>query len=324
MTQGTKIVAVVLFVLFVGTGIYYVTLSPAKPASPSAPKATVPPANAVERNPGSITMGMPSSPSSTAADGASRVADPLAAGSGGGTSLSAPTAAPAGAPLASGTPSLSGPVGVPSPAPAPTGASGRVALGPAGTPTSVMPPLTVSRSGAPSNPKASGVTAPGVSTVRPASPPSALSDAPTLASNPSAATSASNSVREHVVASGDTLSSIAARYLGSEAKWEEIAKANPGINPNAMKVGAKLSIPSGSIASASSARAPSTSAPAPTTAPVPSNEYVVKAGDTLTRIARQTLGSADWESIYEANRSVIGPNPAALRVGMKLSIPKRS
>lgn len=119
------------------------------------------------------------------------------------------------------------------------------------------------------------------------------------------------------MANGDTLSSIAARYLGSEARWEEIAKANPGVNPNSMRVGTKLRIPEGGSSTSTASAASPSSAPA-------ANEYVVKPGDTLTGIARQTLGNADWEAIYEANRAAIGPNPAALKVGMRLSIPKRS
>jgi nucleoid-associated protein YgaU len=170
-----------------------------------------------------------------------------------------------------------------------------------------MPPLAFNRTAAP--PAAT-----------PATPP-AVTPAPVVAADatpPTSPTSATAGPREHVVASGETLSSIAARFLGSESRWAEIAKANPGVNPNSMRVGTKLAIPS--VASGSpSAGTRTASAPAAS-----AGDYVVKAGDTLTGIARQTMGSADWESIYEANRSVIGANPAALRVGMRLSIPKRS
>jgi nucleoid-associated protein YgaU len=163
-----------------------------------------------------------------------------------------------------------------------------------------------------------------------------LTSAPTLASetgssassNSSPSTSTTAGAREHVVASGDTLSSIAARYLGSETRWEEIAKANPSVNPNSMRVGTKLSIPAGGSsptrASATTTGTATTAASTGGSAASSGQEYVVKPGDTLTGIARTTLGNADWEAIYEANRSVIGPNPAALKVGMKLSIPKRS
>jgi polar amino acid transport system substrate-binding protein len=53
--------------------------------------------------------------------------------------------------------------------------------------------------------------------------------------------------------------------------------------------------------------------------------YVVRPGDTLSRIARKHYGAAwatSWQRIYEANRDVIGPDPGRLEVGMKLEIPK--
>jgi nucleoid-associated protein YgaU len=335
MNQGTKIVAVVLFVLFVGTGIYYVTLSPAKPASPSAAK---PPEPAKARDPGAITMNPPTATGVQPSE--PRIADPLAAtgatsaptnptnpanpaamsaGTSAGTSAGSATAATGVAPVAGTTPS-------------------RVALGPGGTPSAVMPPLTVNRpatgiaggtvggstAGSPASTGVSGGTASGVSAVRPASAATGL----TTPSTPATLAASSSSAREHVVASGDTLSSIAAKYLGSEARWDEIAKANPGVNPNSMRVGTKLAIPAGGAAPKATASATpvlgTNPSAAPSAASTSAREYVVKAGDTLSGIARQTLGNADWETIYDANRDLIGPNPAALKVGMKLSIPKRS
>ena len=43
---------------------------------------------------------------------------------------------------------------------------------------------------------------------------------------------------------GDTLGGIVQRLLGSESKWTGIAKANPSIDPNRMRVGMKRCIPS--------------------------------------------------------------------------------
>lgn len=51
--------------------------------------------------------------------------------------------------------------------------------------------------------------------------------------------------------------------------------------------------------------------------------YIVKKGDTLQKIAREQLGAANrYQEIYEANKDVIGPNPAHIMPGMKLVIPK--
>jgi len=49
----------------------------------------------------------------------------------------------------------------------------------------------------------------------------------------------------YIVQSGDTLGTIAAKFLGDSQRWQEIADANPQItNPNLIKVGEPLVIPS--------------------------------------------------------------------------------
>jgi aspartate/glutamate/glutamine transport system substrate-binding protein len=53
--------------------------------------------------------------------------------------------------------------------------------------------------------------------------------------------------------------------------------------------------------------------------------YVVRSGDTLSKIARKYYGDAwatSWQRIYEANRGVIGDDPSRLKVGMSLDIPQ--
>ena len=47
----------------------------------------------------------------------------------------------------------------------------------------------------------------------------------------------------YTVKKGDTLGKIAKELLGSTTKWQKIAKANPSINPNKLKVGDVLVIP---------------------------------------------------------------------------------
>lgn len=52
--------------------------------------------------------------------------------------------------------------------------------------------------------------------------------------------------------------------------------------------------------------------------------YTVRPGDTLSTIARRTLGDARrWKELYELNKQAIGANPHGLRVGtiLKLSGP---
>jgi nucleoid-associated protein YgaU len=67
---------------------------------------------------------------------------------------------------------------------------------------------------------------------------------------------------------------------------------------------------------------PSAAVALPTPTPAPEvREYTVKAGDTLSKIARRLLGDSErWPEIVEANRDVIS-NPAAVPIGVKLRIP---
>jgi len=66
---------------------------------------------------------------------------------------------------------------------------------------------------------------------------------------------------------------------------------------------------------------PTRQAAAPQPSPVAA-EYTVEAGDTLRSVAAKLYGDAElWPSLYEANRDTIGPNPDALRVGMRLRAP---
>ncbi|MFE5797721.1 transglycosylase family protein [Streptomyces sp. NPDC056503] len=48
--------------------------------------------------------------------------------------------------------------------------------------------------------------------------------------------------------------------------------------------------------------------------------HTVQAGDTLGGIARRFSVKGGWQRLYEANRSVIGPDPNRLYVGMMLRI----
>jgi nucleoid-associated protein YgaU len=65
---------------------------------------------------------------------------------------------------------------------------------------------------------------------------------------PSAATTATagGSDNTHVVASGETLASIARKYYGNTKYWERIYSENKGLigsDPAALKIGQKLKIP---------------------------------------------------------------------------------
>jgi hypothetical protein len=53
----------------------------------------------------------------------------------------------------------------------------------------------------------------------------------------------------------------------------------------------------------------------------PAGGYVVQPGDTLSGIAAALAVRGGWRTLYAANRRVIGPDPALIRVGTVLGIP---
>lgn len=125
----------------------------------------------------------------------------------------------------------------------------------------------------------------------------------------------------HIVAAGDTLSSIAKQYWGTSQGWENIVKANPGLSPSTLKIGAKLNIPAKDAVIVKTTTAPATSG---ATVAGAAQDYEVVSGDTLSQISNKVYGdSKHWNLIYEANKKVIGADPADLVVGTKLTIPAK-
>jgi nucleoid-associated protein YgaU len=110
--------------------------------------------------------------------------------------------------------------------------------------------------------------------------------------------------------SGDTLSSIAYRYLGSASLWPEVHAANREAikNPHFIRVGQRIALPSAPAHMAKVHRHTST-------------HYVVKPGDSLSRIAKEQMGDVgQWQRIFAANRSAIA-NPRFIYPGQRLTIP---
>lgn len=111
----------------------------------------------------------------------------------------------------------------------------------------------------------------------------------------------------YTVREGDSLASIARAAFGNEAQWEKIYSANRaviGAEP-IVRVGMRLSIPRAGGVPAS----------------VPTSAYVVKAGDSLSSIARAFLGNeSQWPTIYDLNRDVIGAEPI-VQIGQRLQVP---
>jgi nucleoid-associated protein YgaU len=60
---------------------------------------------------------------------------------------------------------------------------------------------------------------------------------------PPPVTPAPTAPKTYVVAEGDTLTKISRKFYGSSSRWEDILKANHGVNENSLVVGSTLTIP---------------------------------------------------------------------------------
>lgn len=142
----------------------------------------------------------------------------------------------------------------------------------------------------------------------------------------------------HTVQSGDTFSSLAAKYLGSTRHASLIAKANPKIDAKRLMVGAKVNIPPAPEAkeketpkdakelatAATLTRNDKPKTPAePPPAVNPSRAYKVKAGDSWNELGKRFLGaSSRWIEIYDQNKERFPRNSRDLKPGMVLELPE--
>ncbi|HVX84539.1 MAG TPA: LysM peptidoglycan-binding domain-containing protein [Phycisphaerae bacterium] len=144
----------------------------------------------------------------------------------------------------------------------------------------------------------------------------------------------------YTVVRGDVLTAIARK---NHVTLAAIEAANPGMNPNVLKVGAKIHVPA-STASATGARSERTAGgtgrsgttgrSGSTTRPAAAGRtaggaakagstYVVKKGDTLRKIAKAAYGDEGvWRRIARVNRGSL-KNPNALTAGQVLRLPAK-
>lgn len=102
----------------------------------------------------------------------------------------------------------------------------------------------------------------------------------------------------YIVVKGDTLSGIAKRY---GTTYQKLAEYNGIKNPNIIHVGQKIIIPG------------------PNGKPATNEiEYIVKAGDNLSKIAKAY--NTTWQKIYNDNKNIIGGNPNRIYPGQRLII----
>ncbi|MEK7468239.1 MAG: LysM peptidoglycan-binding domain-containing protein [Planctomycetota bacterium] len=137
--------------------------------------------------------------------------------------------------------------------------------------------------------------------------------------------------KSYKVEPGDSLAKISLKVYGKEKYWQKIFEANKdkmSSPDDLLRVGTALNIPV--IADAPAvvndvAQAPPADPPVVRNDP-PRNDaakktYKVKAGDTLSSIAKSQLGDANkWRAIFTANKDKL-QNPDSLYEGMDLLIP---
>ncbi|MDP3987738.1 MAG: LysM peptidoglycan-binding domain-containing protein [Candidatus Levybacteria bacterium] len=113
----------------------------------------------------------------------------------------------------------------------------------------------------------------------------------------------------YVVASGDTLWSIAEKAYKSGYNWETIVKANNISNPDLIEIGTKLSLPK--IESAIANNSPGS---------ITGSSYTVKEGDDLWDVAVRAYGDGfQWVKIAQANNL---DNPDVIHSDNVLKIPR--
>lgn len=134
--------------------------------------------------------------------------------------------------------------------------------------------------------------------------------------------------REHKAQAGDTVSKMAAVYLGSrsQANQNAIIALNPSLqeNPNKVVIGAVYRVPAEAGAPAQTAS--NNAVPLPAPAPQPNTStvtYTTRAGDSLWRIAVDQCGSASaLSAIRELNKDVL-KNGDTIKPNMTLRLPPR-
>jgi nucleoid-associated protein YgaU len=117
--------------------------------------------------------------------------------------------------------------------------------------------------------------------------------------------------RTHVVARGETLSSIARGELGSSSKWKELALWNGIEDAGALREGTSLRLAPSASASGTSSNSAATEA----------RTHKIAKGETLSRLAARYLGDATrWREIQRLNGIT---DPASVPEGSTLKIPER-
>ena len=290
MSNGARLSAVIVVVAVAAIGLYFAFMTPSGPARTENPKA---PVDALVAPDAAAGIGEMSGSAAAAAGADNGAPAPEAFGAGSGTISVPGTTDPAGSTIA-----------------APGAGAGSIAGGAAGA---AAANANSTRTATPVTPTGSGTA--GSSTTGTASGGAVVPPVKVVAppATPAAGTT------QYTIKSGDTLEGIARTQMGDGQKWQLIAAANPGLDPKALKIGQKITIP----ASTTTASKDKAAAPAGSSTAAP-NTYTVQKGDTLIELSRKFYGNdAEWKRILEANATTLKGDAKAIAPGMKLVIPAK-
>ena len=125
---------------------------------------------------------------------------------------------------------------------------------------------------------------------------------------------------KYTIERGDYLYTIAQDHYEDGMYWTYIRDANPGIDPDHLRIGQEIVLPPKQEVIAArerDSREQEKSRPSQ----VGRATYVVERGDTLIGIARDVLGNGSrWREIYELNKDKLA-NPDVLLPGTELHLP---
>ena len=292
MSNGARLSAVIVVVAVAAIGLYFAFMTPSGPARTENPTA---PVDALVAPDAAAGIGEMSGSAAAAAGADNGAPAPEAFGAGSGTIAVPGTTNSAGSAAAApgaGAGSIAG------------GAAGAAAATNANSTRPVTPvtPVTPTGSGA------AGSSTTGTSSGGAVVPPVKVVAAPAAGTT------------QYTIKSGDTLEGIARTQMGDGQKWQLIAAANPGLDPKALKIGQKITIP----ASTGTASKDKAAAPAGSSTAAAPNTYTVQKGDTLIELSRKFYGNdAEWKRILEANAATLKGDAKAIAPGMKLVIPAK-
>jgi len=147
------------------------------------------------------------------------------------------------------------------------------------------------------------------------------------ASNPdSDRAPASTGPRTHKVQPGETFVTIARAVYGNGKYFKALEKANPKVDPRALKPGMAIQLPPASEVKQPARTAGKAQARSPQSGPAAASDgstYTVQKDDSLYKIAHRLYpGKRGIEDeLYLLNKQVIGPDSTKLKPGMVLKLP---